>query len=72
VIVLGFILGGIGLTVGPRALIWVGVAVIVIVGAVGMATHVWSDYRPGSLDEEDNDGGAGVPPGRPRPNAAPR
>ena len=51
VIVLGFILGGIGLTIGPRLLIWIGVALIVIVGAVGMATHVWSDYRPGSLDE---------------------
>lgn len=50
VIVLGFILGGIGLTVGPRLLIWIGVAVIVLTGAVGMATHVWSDYRPGSAE----------------------
>lgn len=44
-IMLGFIIGGVGLTVGPHLLIWIGVAIIVIVGAVGMATHVWSDYR---------------------------
>ncbi|HEU5355823.1 MAG TPA: hypothetical protein VFU65_15230 [Actinocrinis sp.] len=50
VIVLGFILGGIGLTVGPRVLIWIGVAIIVITGAVGMATHVWSDYRTGNAE----------------------
>jgi thiol:disulfide interchange protein len=50
VIVLGFILGGIGLTVGPHVLIWIGVAIIVIVGAVGMAAHVWSDYRSGSAE----------------------
>ncbi len=50
VIVLGFLLGGIGLTVGPRVLIWIGVAIIVITGAVGMATHVWSDYRTGTAE----------------------
>ena len=52
VIVLGFILGGIGLTTGIHLLIWIGVAIIVIMGAVGMATHVWSDYRPGSAESE--------------------
>lgn len=50
VIVLGFLLGGIGLTVGPRVLIWIGVAIVVITGAVGMATHVWSDYRTGTAE----------------------
>jgi thiol:disulfide interchange protein len=50
VIVLGFILGGIGLTVGPSVLIWIGVAVVVLTGAVGMATHAWSDYRQGSAE----------------------
>lgn len=57
VIVLGFILGGIGLTVGPRVLIWIGVAIIVITGAGGAAAHVWSDYRQGSLDEPDTNEG---------------
>lgn len=45
VIVLGFIIGGVGLTAGPHLLIWIGIAIVVIVGAIGMATHVWSDYR---------------------------
>ncbi len=64
VIVLGFILGGIGLTTGIHLLIWIGVAIIVIMGAVGMATHVWSDYRPGSTESEQ--GGGVTPSAEPR------
>lgn len=52
VIVLGFIVGGVGLTVGPRVLIWIGVAIIVVAGVLGLATHVWSDYRRGLPAEE--------------------
>ncbi len=44
-VVAGFIIGGVGLTVGPRVLLWIGVALIVLTGALGMLTHVWSDYR---------------------------
>jgi hypothetical protein len=39
----GFLVGGVGLTVGPRVLIWIGVAIAVVTGAVGLLTHVWSD-----------------------------
>jgi hypothetical protein len=52
VIVAGFILGGVGLTVGPRLLTWIGVGIVVVVGACGMATHVWSDYLPESEARE--------------------
>ena len=45
-ILAGFVLGGVGLTVGPRLVIWIGVAVVVIVAVFGTMTHVWSDYRP--------------------------
>ena len=58
VIVAGFILGGVGLTVGPRLLIWIGVGIIVVVGAFGLATHVWSDYLPESEVGELEDGEA--------------
>jgi len=52
-IVLGFILGGIGLTVGPAVLIWIGVGMIVVIGAISFRAHVWSDFR--YEDEGDGD-----------------
>lgn len=44
-IIAGFVLGGVGLTFGPHVLIWIGAAVAVLVGVLGLSTHVWSDYR---------------------------
>jgi len=44
-IIAGFVLGGVGLTFGPHLLIWIGAALVVLVGALGLSTHVWSDYR---------------------------
>ena len=44
-IITGFILGGVGFTVGPRLLIWIGVAVVLFVGVFSVVTHAWSDYR---------------------------
>ena len=46
-IIAGFIIGGIGLTFGPHLLIWIGAAIAVLTGAIGMATHTWSDYGDG-------------------------
>lgn len=45
VILAGFVLGGVGLTFGPRVLLWCGVAVVVLAGAYGAVTRAWSDYR---------------------------
>jgi hypothetical protein len=44
-IIAGFALGGAGLTFGPRVLLWIGTAVAVAVGVIGLSTHVWSDYQ---------------------------
>jgi hypothetical protein len=61
-VVAGFLLVAFGMTVGPRLLIWIGIGVIVLVGAFGMATHVWSDYEPEPILEAD-DPGRSVDPG---------
>jgi hypothetical protein len=44
-IIAGFLIGGVGLTFGPHLLIWIGAGLAVLVGALGLSTHVWSDYR---------------------------
>ncbi len=44
-IIAGFAVGGVGLTFGPRPLLWIGAAVAVLVGVLGLSTRVWSDYR---------------------------
>jgi hypothetical protein len=44
-IITGFALGGVGLTFGPHPLIWIGAALAILVGVLGLSTHVWSDYR---------------------------
>jgi fatty acid desaturase len=54
-----FVLAGIGLTVGPILLIWIGATIAVVTGAFGMATHVWSDYR-----RERESAGSGAPADR--------
>lgn len=45
IVVAGFILGGVGLTVGPKVLIWIAAGIVVLTGIIGMLTNVWSDYR---------------------------
>lgn len=45
VVLLGFVLGGTGLTFGPRVLLWIGIGVIVAGGGAGLFTHAWSDFR---------------------------
>ena len=60
-ILAGFILGAFGFTVGPQVLLWIGVGVIVVVGAYGMLTHAWSDYREIRENDpaEENEDGSG-------------
>ncbi len=43
-IIAGFVVGGVGLTFGPRVLLWIGAALAVLVGVLGVSTRVWSDY----------------------------
>jgi hypothetical protein len=54
-VIVGFLIGGIGLTVGPHLLIWIGAALAVGVGALGLFTHVWSDYRAEAVLEEERE-----------------
>lgn len=49
--VAAFLLGGAGMTFGPRALLWVGVAVFVLLGVYSLAAHTWTDYRAGRRQE---------------------
>jgi hypothetical protein len=45
VIVVGFILGGIALTVGPSwVLFWVGAAIVVVGGIMAAATRIMDDW----------------------------
>jgi hypothetical protein len=41
------VLAGVGLTFGPRVLIWIGAGLVVLVGLIGLATNVWGGYRAG-------------------------
>jgi Flp pilus assembly protein TadB len=61
IVVAVFAFAGIGLTVGPILLIWIGATIAVVTGAFGMATHVWSDYR-----REWESAGSGAPADRKR------
>lgn len=54
-ILAGFVLAGVGITVGPRLLIWMGAADVVLLGAFGMITHAWSDYRPHQHSDDERD-----------------
>ncbi|MBS2961424.1 hypothetical protein KGA66_00100 [Actinocrinis puniceicyclus] len=58
IVVAGFILGGVGLTVGPRVLIWIAVGIVVLTGIIGMLTHVWSDYRYEMPAPDDDESGS--------------
>lgn len=57
-VVAGCLLVAFGMTAGPRLLVWIGIGVIVLVGALGMATHVWSDYEPEPPLEDGGSGGS--------------
>lgn len=39
-----FILGGVGITFGPRMLLWIGSGLFVVLGAYSLTTHAWSDF----------------------------
>jgi len=66
VILAGFVLGGVGFTFGPHALIWFGVAVVVLAGGYGVLTRAWSDYRvvretdPAEVGEGPGSGSSGA------------
>jgi hypothetical protein len=57
-VVAGALLVAFGMTVGPRLLVWIGIGVIVLVGALGMATHAWSDYEPEPILPDGGSGGS--------------
>lgn len=44
--VAAFLLGGAGMTFGPRDLLWVGVAGFVALGVYSLAAHTWTDHGP--------------------------
>ena len=45
IVVIGFILGGIALTIGPSwVLFWIGVALVVLAGIIGAAVHIFDDW----------------------------
>jgi hypothetical protein len=39
-----FVLAAGGLTFGPLALLWIGIALFVVLGAYSVKTHAWSDF----------------------------
>jgi Flp pilus assembly protein TadB len=39
-----FLLAGAGLTFGPRVLLWIGIGLFVVLGALGFTVRVWTDY----------------------------
>ena len=45
IIIVGFIIGGIALTVGPTWwLFWVGAGIVVLGGLMGAAVHIFDDW----------------------------
>jgi hypothetical protein len=45
VIIIGFVIGGIALPVGPNwVLFWVGAAIVVVGGIMGAATRIMDDW----------------------------
>lgn len=50
-LLVSFVLGGVGMTFGPRLLLWIGSGLFVAFGVYSLATHSWSDFTPQS-DEE--------------------
>ncbi|MBR7829127.1 hypothetical protein KDK95_22660 [Actinospica sp. MGRD01-02] len=50
-----FILGAIGLTVGPRVLLWIGVAAFVLLGAFSLATRTWTDYVGAKREKQEEE-----------------
>jgi len=45
IIVVGFVIGGIALPIGPNwVLFWVGTAIVVVGGIMGAATHIMDDW----------------------------
>jgi hypothetical protein len=45
IVVIGFIIGGIGLCIGPSwVLFWVGAGIVVLAGIMGAAVHIFDDW----------------------------
>jgi hypothetical protein len=45
IIVIGFVVGGIALCIGPSwVTFWIGAAIVVVGGIVGAATHIMEDW----------------------------
>jgi hypothetical protein len=41
--VASFLLAGVGMTFGPRVLLWIGIGLFCALGVYSLATHAWSD-----------------------------
>jgi fatty acid desaturase len=56
VMLVGFVIGGLGLVIGPAwALFWVGIAVVAVGGVLALAVGIFSDvvmYEPSDIIEE--------------------
>ncbi len=45
IVVIGFIIGGIALPIGPNwVLFWIGAAIVVVGGIFGAAVHIFDDW----------------------------
>jgi hypothetical protein len=45
IVIIGFIVGGIALCIGPNwVLFWVGAGIVVLAGIMGAAVHIFDDW----------------------------
>lgn len=42
--VASFLIGGVGMTLGPRVLLWIGAGLFVLLAVYSLAAHTWTDY----------------------------
>jgi hypothetical protein len=42
--VASFLLGGVGMTFGPRLLLWIGIGLFAVLGVYSLVAHSWSDF----------------------------
>ena len=43
-LVASFLLGAVGMTFGPRLLLWIGIGLFVVLGVYSLVAHSWSDF----------------------------
>jgi opacity protein-like surface antigen len=49
--VASFLVAGVGMTFGPRLLLWIGIGLFVVLGVYSLAAHSWSDFTPRGAHE---------------------